>query len=278
MPIQLVNRPDADFRGYSGLIARGDVHPGMPVKLLPSGRVTKIVRIVTYDGDLDHASTGRSVTLTFADQIDASRGDIVVGIDKAPALTDRIGARLFWMNSEALTPGRNYLFKLATTTVTAKIEPQISIFDLDTQRAVTAESVAQNEIASGTLKLDRPIAVDRYAACKDTGSFILIDPETYDTVGMGCVEEVLPPADAKGRFVRWTETHSRSLAKAVSWRATGSLDTFVVALVITGSGKIAGSVALTEILTKIVIYYFHERIWAWIPWGKGGVTNAGTPK
>jgi sulfate adenylyltransferase subunit 1 (EFTu-like GTPase family) len=183
-------------------------------------------------------------------------------------MTDRICARLFWMNSEPLRPGRNYLLKLATTTVKAKIESEVSVFDLDTRQPVGAESIAQNEIGVGTLKLDRPIAVDRYAECKDTGSFILIDPETYDTVGMGCVEDLPKPDIGGGKLARWTETHARSLAKAVSWRATGSLDTFVVAFVVTGSSKIAGSVAITEILTKILIYYFHERVWSWVPWGK----------
>jgi sulfate adenylyltransferase subunit 1 (EFTu-like GTPase family) len=238
------------------------------VSLLPSGRVTQISRIVTFDGDLERAAAGRSVTLTFADEIDASRGDMVVAVEQAPAMTDRISARLFWMNSAPLRPGRNYLLKLATTTVKAKIEPEVSVFDLDTRQPVEAEAIAQNEIGVGILKLDRPIAVDRYAECKDTGSFILIDPESYDTVGMGCVEDLPKPKAGGGKLARWTETHARSLAKAVSWRATGGLDTFVVAFVITGSPKIAGSVAVTEILTKILIYYFHERIWSWVPWGK----------
>jgi sulfate adenylyltransferase large subunit len=277
MPIQWVNRPNPEFRGYSGLVASGDVRPGMPVKILPSGRITRMSRIVTYDGDLDHAAAGRSVTLTFADQVDASRGDVVVGLEQEPAPTDRISARLFWMNSEPLKPGRNYLLKLATTTVTARLEPDVSIFDLDTQRLAAAEVIAPNEIGSGTLKLDRAIVADRYADCKDTGSFVLIDPETYGTVGMGCVEEPLAPVpdaahaskdDAKSRSVRWMETHARSLAKAVSWRTTGSIDTFLVAFFITGNPKVAGSVAVTEILTKILIYYLHERAWSLVPWGK----------
>jgi sulfate adenylyltransferase large subunit len=278
MPIQWVSRPHADFRGYSGLIARGEVHAGMPVTILPSGRVTRIARIATFDGDLARAGVGRSVTLTFTDQIDASRGDVVVGVEAAPVIADRIAARLFWINSEALKPGRRYLLKLATTTVTATIEPAINVFDLDTRRLIAAEALAQNEIGSGTLKLERPIAVDRYADCKDTGSFILIDPESYDTVGMGCVEDVPASGDAAGaaqpantlggKLAHWTETHARSLAKALSWRTTGSLDTFLVAFVISGSPKLAGSVAVTEIMTKILIYYLHERVWALIPWGK----------
>jgi sulfate adenylyltransferase large subunit len=276
MPIQWVSRPHEDFRGYSGLVARGEVQAGMPVKILPSGRVTRVSRIATFDGDLKSAAVGRSVTLTFADQIDASRGDVVVGIEAEPVMTDRITARLFWINSEALRSGRRYLLKLATTTVTATVEPDMSVFDLDTRRLVAVDALAQNEIGLGTLKLDRPIAVDRYAECRDTGSFILIDPETYDTIGMGCVERAeacgasaaSSALTVRGKLASWTETHARSLAKAVSWRATGSIDTFLVAFVITSSPKIAGSVAVTEIVTKILIYYLHERMWAWIPWGK----------
>jgi sulfate adenylyltransferase large subunit len=285
MPIQWVNRPNPDFRGYSGMIACGEVCAGMPVKILPSGRITSVSRIATFDGDLERAAVGRSVTLAFADQIDASRGDIVVGTEAEPIITERIAVRLFWMNSAALQPGQRYLLKLATTTVMATVETDVHVFDLDARMLIPGTALAQNEIGLATLKLDRPIAVDRYAECKDTGSFILIDRETYDTVGMGCVEDdgtareepggagtgtgtTKLAAGFGGRLARWTETHSRSLAKAVSWRATGSIDTFLVAFLITGNPKMAGSVAVTEILTKILIYYFHERLWACIPWGK----------
>jgi sulfate adenylyltransferase large subunit len=279
LPIQWVGRPTSDFRGYSGLIAGGEVHAGMPVKILPSGRMTHVSRIATFDGDLARAAAGRSVTLTFADDVDASRGDMVVGLEHAPVTTDRVSARLFWMNSESLRPGRNYLFKLATTTAGATIESDISIFDLDTRRSVRAEAIAQNEIGAGTLRLDRPIAADRYADCRDTGSFILIDPESYDTVGMGCVEDIaarqpsqpsMPEsASAVGEtLARWTETSAGSLAKAVSWRAIGSLVTFAVIFGISGSAKLAGTVVAAEILVKILIYYCHERMWAWAPWGK----------
>jgi sulfate adenylyltransferase large subunit len=279
MPVQWVSRPNDDFRGYSGLIASGEVYAGMPAKILPSGRITRVSRIATFDGDLPRAGAGRSVTLTFADHLDASRGDVVAEVDAPPAMSDRISARLFWMGGEALRPGRNYLLKLATTAVTAKVEPGVRAFDLDTRRLTPAQALAPNEIGSSILALDRPIAVDRYADCKDTGSFILIDAESFDTVGMGCIEETLAsrvavgePANqargARSRLAQWTETRSRSLAKALSWRATGSIDTFLVAFVVSGSPKIAGSVAVTEILTKILIYYLHERVWALVPWGK----------
>jgi sulfate adenylyltransferase subunit 1 (EFTu-like GTPase family)/uncharacterized membrane protein len=282
MPIQWVNRPDPYFRGYSGLITSGEVRVGMPVKAFPAGRVTHIARIVTFDGDLCQAAAGRSVTLTFTDPQDASRGDIVAEVERAPAVTQRVQARIFWMKDQPLARGQTYLLKLATSTATARVEAGLSMIDLDTRRAVAADAVGPNEVGHCTLTLDRPIALDRYEDCRDTGSFILIDPETFDTVAMGCVEETAPPQSrsrlatwlpkragaVSGKLTRWTETHARSFVKAVSWRATGSIDTFVVTFVISGSTKLAGSVALTEILTKILIYYGHERIWALVPWGK----------
>ena len=126
------------------------------------------------------------------------------------------------------------------------------------------------------LELDRRIAANRYADNKETGSFILIDPESYDTVGMGMVIDVLGAESAQptrisaviADLTRSTESHARSIAKAASWRMTGSLDTFIIAAFITDSPKAAGAVALTEILTKTALYYFHERIWILIPWGK----------
>ena len=108
MPIQWINRPNPDFRGYSGLITSGQVSVGMPVRILPSGRTSHIARIVTYDGDLDRALAGCSVTLTLANAVDASRGDLIVATEHPPAITERISARVFWMDRKALTPGRNW--------------------------------------------------------------------------------------------------------------------------------------------------------------------------
>jgi sulfate adenylyltransferase large subunit len=276
MPVQCVIRPDPNFRGYCGLIAGGAVRPGMPVQILPSGQRTHVDRIVTADGDLAQAIAGQAVTLTFLDEIDASRGDVIAEVGRPAPVTKRFSARVVWIGQDALVPGRPYLLKLAASTVYATIEPPLLVVDLDTRRYAAADHVRTNDIGSVTVQLDRPVAADRYATNKDTGSFILIDPESNDTVGMGIVEVthpgenrcVVPKANPLTDLIRATETHGRSLAKAISWRATGSLDTFVVAVLITGSSKVAGSVALAEILTKTLIYYFHERVWAVITWGK----------
>jgi sulfate adenylyltransferase large subunit len=276
MPVQWVNRPDPNFRGYCGLIASGEIFPGMPVQLLPSGQRTQIARIVTADGDLAHAVAGQAVTLTVAHEIDASRGDVVAEIGPPAPVTDRIGVRLVWIGPEPLEPGRPYLFKLASATVKATAEPALHVIDLETHRSASVEQLAANEIGTAIIKLDRLVAADRYVDNRETGSFILIDLESCDTVGMGIVEAIHPGED-RGlapkkstllHLIRATESRSRSLAKAISWRATGSLDTFMVAVLITGSATLAGGVALAEVLTKTGLYYVHERIWALIPWGK----------
>jgi sulfate adenylyltransferase large subunit len=284
MPVQLVNRPSPDFRGYSGLIANGDVYAGMPVRVWPSGQTSHIDRIVTFDGDIERAAAGRSVTLTLADEIDASRGDVIADAGRAPMVTDRLQARVVWVGKEPLAPGRSYLIKLATASAKATVEPPLRVLDLDTGASSAAGRLFINDLGQCTLKLDRAVAADGYAQSKETGSFILIDPESYDTIGMGFVEgsgtregflarlrrrlKLPPGAPAKVEPARWRESHVRSVVKAISWRGTGSLDTFLVTLIITGSSVFAGSVAVTEIATKIVFYYGHERIWAMIPWGK----------
>jgi sulfate adenylyltransferase subunit 1 (EFTu-like GTPase family)/uncharacterized membrane protein len=285
MPVQLVNRPSPDFRGHSGLIASGEVHAGMAVRILPSGQASCIDRIVTFDGDVDRAAAGQSVTLTLADDVDASRGDVIAEVGAPPVVADRLSARVVWMGKDALVPGRSYLIKLATTTVKGTVDPALSVIDIDTRACAAADRLLINDIGHCELTLDRPAAVDRYCDSKETGSFIVIDPETYDTVGLGLIEhakggEALPgclqaprrvmaPAKAATpKSLRSGESHFRSIAKAISWRGSGSLDTFLVSFLITGSYTFAGSIAVTEIMTKIMLYYFHERLWSIIPWGK----------
>jgi sulfate adenylyltransferase large subunit len=286
MSVQWVNRPNAGFRGYSGIVSGGDVFPGMAAKILPSGRETRVARIVTMDGDLNRATVGQSVTLVLEDDVDASRGDVIAHADRAPAIADRFDGSVFWMATEPLTSGREYLLKLGSCTVTAKVAPGIDAFDFDTQRSVPAERLATNEVGRCTLQLDRMISVDPYVDCKDTGSFILIDPESYDTIGMGIVGEVLEieqkivpvsardaaPSDQASAVEAFAapvrESRMRSLAKAFTWRTTGSLDTFIIAWIITGRAVWAGGIASVELVTKIFLYYFHERIWSWVRWGR----------
>ena len=273
MPVQYVNRPDSTFRGYCGLITSGEVYPGMPVRAVPSGQRTHIARIVTGDGDLARAGVGRAVTLTLSDDIDVSRGDVISDCDFPPSVADRFDARLVWIGPDALVAGHSYLMKLATVTATATIEQPLCLVDLHTNRSALAGSLAANDIGTAVIKLDRLIAADRYRDRRDTGSFILIDPETGDTIALGIIEAMKPAAvraatTSLRHLVRSAETRVRSIAKAVSWRATGSLDTFVVAALVTGNSRLACGVALAEIVTKTALYYVHERAWALIPWGR----------
>ena len=274
LPVQWVNRPNSDFRGYSGLITGGEVHPGMAVQILPSGQRTRVERIVTADGDLDHAFAGQAVTVTLVDEIDASRGEVIAGIGSRSPITNRLATRLVWMGQDAMVPGRHYVLKLATCTATARVEPDLRVIDLDTRETLATDRLVINDIGIGVLQLDRQIAADRYADQKDTGSFILIDPESCDTVAMGIVEGTFPedPNSSKRKpvvaEVGWTETRVRSLAKAIGWRAVGSLGTFLVAGLATGRLKLAGDLVLVEILIKIAFNYFHERLWTAISWGR----------
>jgi sulfate adenylyltransferase large subunit len=270
MPIQWVNRPDSRFRGYCGLIASGKTYPGMPVQALPSGQSSRIARIVTTRGDLAHAISGQAVTLTLSDEIDASRGDVLAAIGPFASVTDRLVVRLVWTGTDELQSGRPYLLSSRRATV----EPVLHVIDLETNRFNPTDRLATNDIGTAVIKLDRLVAADRYEENRDTGGFILIDPETCDTVGLGIIETISPGEDqaiARTKLldlIRATETHARSIAKAVSWRATGSLDTFIIAALVTGSSRLAGGVAVAEILTKTILYYVHERVWAFIGWGK----------
>ncbi len=187
MPVQGVNRFHPDFRGFAGLIASGEASPGMAVQVFPSGQQSRIDRIVTFDRDLDRAVAGQAVMLTLADEIDVARGDVIAGTGYGPEVADRIAARVFWMGEQELLPGRHYLFKLGTQTATATVEPSMHVLDLDTLESAPTDRLANNGIGDCTIRLDRPIAFDRYAANRETGSFILIDRESYGTIGMGLV-------------------------------------------------------------------------------------------
>ena len=271
MAVQYVNRPDSTFRGYCGLVTSGEAYPGMPVEAQPSGQHTRIERIVTSDGDLAHASTGQAVTLVLADDIDLSRGDLVSDCNEPAIVADRFAAGLVWIGPEALAAGHSYLLKLAAVTAMATVEQPFTIVDLENNSSGLATCLTANDIGTAVMRLDRLVAVDRYADNPDTGSFILIDSETGDTVALGVVEAVKPSvrrAARNFRLVRSMDTRARSIAKAISWRASGSFDTFVLAALITGNAKVASGVALAEIFTKIALYYVHERVWGLIPWGR----------
>jgi sulfate adenylyltransferase large subunit len=204
MPVQWVNRPTSDFRGYSGMIAGGNVYPGMDVQVFPSGQKTSIERIVTFDGDLEQSGVGRSVTLTLKDEVDVSRGDVIAGVGRPPAATDRLGARIVWLGQDPLAPGQSYLIKLGAAMAKAIVQSPVRVLDLDTRQLTVADHLASNDIGECVLRLDRLVAADPFWEIKDTGSFILIDPESFDTVAMGMVSAVSTQASQakQGQNVR----------------------------------------------------------------------------
>jgi len=191
MPVQWVNRPNLDFRGFCGQIAGGVVRPGDRVKALPSGRESRVARIVTYDGDLDEAVAGQSVTLTLADEIDISRGDVIATADAPAEVADQFEAHVLWMSQDHMLPGRPYIMKIGAKTVTCTLASPKYKVNVNTLEHLAAKTLELNEIGVCNLSLDRDIAFDAYAENRETGGFILIDRLSNETVGMGLLHFAL---------------------------------------------------------------------------------------
>ncbi|MEE3501156.1 sulfate adenylyltransferase subunit CysN [Acidiphilium acidophilum] len=190
-PVQWVNRPDATFRGYAGTIAAGSISPGDPVIVANSGRTSTIARIVTADGDLPRATAGMAITLTLADNIDISRGDLLTPPASRPDVADQFAADLVWMSAAPLLPGRPYVVRLGTTTISgavSKIRHKINVNNFD---ELAADNLALNEVALVNLALAAPVAFDSYQANRRTGAFILIDRITNETVAAGMIRHAL---------------------------------------------------------------------------------------
>jgi bifunctional enzyme CysN/CysC len=191
MSVQWVNRPDLNFRGFSGTVASGIVKPGDTIVVAKSGRTSTVARIVTYDGDLPVAEAGDAVTLTLADEIDISRGDVIAASDARPEVTDQFAAQIVWMDEAALLQGRAYLLKCGTKTVSATVSELKYKIDINTFEHLAAKELKLNEVASVNIALSEPIAVDPYAENRETGAFILIDRLTNATVAAGMISHGL---------------------------------------------------------------------------------------
>jgi bifunctional enzyme CysN/CysC len=191
LPVQWVNRPDQDFRGFAGMIAGGMVRPGDRVRVQPAGRESRVERIVTADGDLALAVAGQSVTLTLADEVDISRGDLISGADSPAEVADQFECSLVWMADEPMLPGRPYLIKLGTRTVPGTVtEPKYKV-NVNTLEHLAAKKLELNEIGVCNIALDQPVAFDAYKANRETGGFIVIDRMTNATVGAGMLHFAL---------------------------------------------------------------------------------------
>ncbi len=195
MPVQWVNRPNLDFRGYSGQVVGGTVRPGDRLRIMSSGRESTVARIVTMDGDLDEAVAGQSITITLNDEVDISRGDVLATATDPPHVADQFECHLVWMNEEPMLPGRPYLLKLGTRTVAATItEPKYKV-NVNTLEHVAAKTLELNEIGICNISTAGPIAFDPYEVNHDMGGFILIDRYTNATVGAGLLHFALRRAD-----------------------------------------------------------------------------------
>ncbi len=220
-PVQYVNRPNLDFRGFCGTVASGVFNKGDSITVLPSGNSSKIKSIVTYDGDIDQAFASMAVTLTMEDEIDISRGDMIIGKNSTSAIVaDKFDATIVWMAEQAMTPGRQYIIKLATRSVSGSISTINHRIDVNTLEHHQATDLKLNEIGSCTVSVNAPVVFDAYKQNKGTGAFIIIDRLSNVTVGAGMITG--ESANEEFRHVSAEEHAARFSQKAISIGLTGS--------------------------------------------------------
>jgi len=202
LPVQWVNRPNLDFRGFSGLIATGSVKPGDKIRVLPSGKTSTITRVVTLDGDLEEATAGQSITVTFADEIDCSRGSVISTADNPPQTADQFESTIVWLADEAMTAGRAYWLKLGTQMVSATVQEPKYTVNVNTMEHMAAKTLELNAIGVAELTTDKPIVFEPYADNRTLGGFILIDKMTNATVAAGMINFSL----RRSQNVHWQAT------------------------------------------------------------------------
>ncbi len=202
MAVQWVNRPNLDFRGFSGLIATGTVKPGDKIRVLPSGKTSTVARVVTLDGDLDAGVAGQSVTITLEDEIDCSRGDVIAAADNPPQAADQFEATIVWMSDEEMLPGRPYWLKLGAQTVSASIQAPKYQVNVNTMEHLAAKTLELNAIGVANLSTDRSLVFEPYGENHSLGGFILIDKITNATVAAGMLHFSL----RRAQNVHWQAT------------------------------------------------------------------------
>ncbi|HJS21488.1 MAG TPA: adenylyl-sulfate kinase, partial [Steroidobacteraceae bacterium] len=197
LPVQYVNRPDASFRGYSGTLVAGRTRKGDAVMALPSRRTSRVRSISTYDGELDEAHIGQAVTVTLEDEIDISRGDVLVHSERSPSVGDRFDAHLIWMADAPLLPGKQYEFKLGPRYVNGTVEMIHHRIDVNDASEHTARELKLNEIALCRVALNEQVAFDAYDTCRGTGGFVVVDRLQHGTVGAGMIRRAASHAMAE---------------------------------------------------------------------------------
>ena len=202
LPVQWVNRPNLDFRGFSGLISTGSVKPGDAIRVLPSGKTSTVTKIVTLEGELDEAVAGQSVTICFADEVDCSRGNVIATADNPPEVSDQFETTIVWMDDDPLHVGRSYWLKLGSQMVSATIQQPKYTVNVNTMEHLAAKTLELNAIGVAELATDKPIVFEPYTTSRALGGFILIDKITNRTVGAGMLHFSL----RRAQNIHWQAT------------------------------------------------------------------------
>jgi bifunctional enzyme CysN/CysC len=235
VPIQYINRPHQDFRGFCGTVASGELRVGESVMVLPSRQISTIKSLVTYDGNLESASTGQALTITLTDEIDINRGDVIVHPEKAAGIGKDFEATVIWMSEIPMLSGKQYLFRLHTKICAGVIEEIVSRTDLGSFEKQETDSLQLNEIGLCKISLAEPVAFDRYKDLSATGGFIIIDRFTFNTVGAGLIERGIQEDIAdKAKNVLW---HDQKVTKYQRAALKGQKPCIIWFTGLSGSGK-----------------------------------------
>jgi bifunctional enzyme CysN/CysC len=209
MPVQWVNRPNLDFRGFSGMVAAGTVHPGDVVKIMPSAKQSRVARVL-IDGNLPYATAGQSITITLEDEIDCSRGDVICGAESPAEVSDQFETTLVWMHDQPMLPGRPYLLKIGTKTVQASVTTLKHKINVNTLEQIPGKELELNEIGVCNISLDQAVAFDPYTENRETGGFILIDRLSSETVGAGLIRFAL----RRAQNIHWQAVDISRISRA----------------------------------------------------------------
>ena len=246
LPVQYVNRPNPDFRGYCGTLAAGVLHKGDTVMALPSRRVSEVTSILSADGERDVAYSPMAVTVTLADEIDLSRGDVLVHSERAPYVGTSLDAWLIWMSDAPMLPGKQYLFKLNAKIVSGVVEKVHNVIDVNTLEKDLADELTLNQIAQVRVKFNEPVTFDPYAVSRSTGSFIVIDRLSNGTVGAGMVTHTVQQAlQDRPENVVW---HAHKVNRTQRANQKGQQPGVIWLTGLSGSGKSTIANALEQAL------------------------------
>ncbi|BCB20025.1 GTP-binding protein [Bosea sp. ANAM02] len=282
LPVQWVNRPDLDFRGYAGTPVAGRARVGDPVVALPSGRTSRIARLIGAAGDASQIAAGQAATVTLEDDIDISRGDVIAAAGSALPVSRGLRARLLWTGERALREGGQFLVKLATQSANATVEALHHSIDIEGFQPLPAQSLGMNGIGSVTLRLDRPLVSLPYARSHELGGFILIDRIGNETVAFGFVEPVegaVRQAVGEGGTLAWAKRGAvrivgrpgtpdrRAWLAGVSWRVVSTAGLFAAAFALTANVPASLGLAFGDILLRPGLRALHMRLWRKAPTG-----------